>query len=95
VEDTPEMLKKMMQQDFTEAGLTKLFVMGSTAGADRAKKAQMMKENVQNEADLKQMLNKYYLLIKNLYISIASANSNFEIDLKLFSRFVMGSNLMD
>lgn len=47
------MLKKMMQQDFNEAGLTKLFVMGSTSGADRAKKAQMMKESVQNEADLK------------------------------------------
>ena len=55
----------------------------------------MMKDKVQNEADLKQVLNKYNLFIKNLYISIASGNSNFEIDLKLFSRFVMGSNLMD
>jgi hypothetical protein len=27
VEDTPELLKKMMQQDFTESGLAKLFVM--------------------------------------------------------------------
>jgi hypothetical protein len=65
------------------------------SGADRAQKAQMMKDKVQNEADLKQVLNKYNLFIKNLYISIASGNSNFEIDLKLFSRFVMGSNLMD
>ena len=69
--------------------------MAPVSGADRAKKAQMMKENVQNEADLKQVLNKYYLFIKNLYINIAAANCNFEIDLKLFSRFVMGSNLMD
>ena len=51
-EDTPEMLKKMMQQDFIEANLQKLFVM-QMGESDRAKKAQLMKQNVENEAQLK------------------------------------------
>jgi len=46
------MLKKMMQQDFIEANLQKLFVM-QMGESDRAKKAQLMKQNVENEAQLK------------------------------------------
>lgn len=92
-EDSPELLKKMMTQDYQEAGISRLFSIGEES--DRVKKAQIMMQNVENEASLKQVLNKFYLYIKNLYISIASASENFEIDLKLFSRFVIASNLMD
>ena len=54
-----------------------------------------MIQNVQNETDLNVVLTKYYVYIKNLYVHIASGLPVFEIDLKLFSRFVMGSDLMD
>jgi hypothetical protein len=85
----------MMVQDYQESNIQKLFANSELDSADRARKAQIIKKSVEDETALKGILAKYYLYIKNLYIAIASASPTFEIDLKIFSRFVMGSNLMD
>lgn len=75
-DDTPEILDSMCEFDFESGHYENLFSINEINNSNLISKIEMMKAIVQDSKDFKEVLKKYYLPIKNVFLVLQSKSSD-------------------